>query len=201
MRRRSFLGLSSLMAATALTSAGVDAAKISPDSAAPAGKSKSLGPAHAFDFVAIDGGPLPMADFAGKAVLLVNTASRCGFTYQYEALQSLWSDYRDRGLVVLGVPSNDFGRQEPGSNAEIKQFCEASFSIDFPMTEKQSVKGPNAHPMYRWLNAELGPKGRPSWNFHKFLITPGGEIAGVWSARTEPSDETLLAAIEGVLPH
>ena len=200
MHRRSFLGLGSLMAATALASAGAEAAQPQSGKAAAPEPGDPLGPAHAFEFVAIDGAPLPMADFAGKAVLLVNTASRCGFTYQYEALQSLWSEYRDRGLVVLGVPSNDFGRQEPGSNADIKQFCEVSFSIDFPMTEKQTVKGPNAHPMYRWLNDELGPKGRPSWNFHKFLITPAGEIAGVWSARTEPSDEVLQTAIEDVLP-
>lgn len=186
MHRRSFLGFGSLLAAGALT--------------APPVKAKP-GPAHAFSFTAIDGEPLPMTRFAGKAVLLVNTASRCGFTYQYDALQALWDRYRDRGLVVLGVPSNDFGRQEPGSNADIKEFCEASFSINFPMTEKQSVKGPNAHPMYRWLTEELGPKGRPTWNFHKFLITPAGDIAGVWSARTEPSDPALQTAIETILPH
>lgn len=154
--------------------------------------------AHDFAFTSIEGEPLPMADFAGKAVLLVNTASRCGFTYQYEALQALWSDYRDKGLVVLGVPSNDFANQEPGSNEEIKQFCEVNFAIDFPMTEKEKVTGNGAHPLYRWIAAELGEQ--PSWNFHKFLITPRGAVVEAWSARTEPTAPPLLAAIEAVLP-
>ena len=154
--------------------------------------------AHDFAFTSIEGQPLPMAGFEGKAVLLVNTASRCGFTYQYEALQSLWSDYRDKGLVVLGVPSNDFANQEPGSNEDIKQFCEVNFAIDFPMTEKQRVTGAEAHPLYRWLAAETGEQ--PSWNFHKFLITPAGAVVDVWSARTEPNAPPLIAAIEAVLP-
>lgn len=154
--------------------------------------------AHDFAFTSIEGDPLPMTSFAGKAILLVNTASRCGFTYQYEALQTLWSDYRDRGLVVLGVPSNDFANQEPGSNEEIKHFCEVNFSIDFPMTEKQRVTGAEAHPLYRWVAAETGEQ--PSWNFHKYLITPTGAVVDVWSARTEPTAPPVLAAIEAVLP-
>ena len=154
--------------------------------------------AHDFGFTSIEGEPLSMADFEGKAVLLVNTASRCGFTYQYEALQSLWSDYRDKGLIVLGVPSNDFANQEPGSNEEIKHFCEVNFAIDFPMTEKQRVTGAEAHPLYRWVAAETGEQ--PSWNFHKDLITPAGAVVDVWSARTEPNAPPVLAAIEAVLP-
>ena len=154
--------------------------------------------AHDFAFPSIEGDPLPMTSFAGKAILLVNTASRCGFTYQYEALQTLWSDYRDRGLVVLGVPSNDFANQEPGSNEEIKHFCEVNVSSDFPMTEKQRVTGAEAHPLYRWVAAETGEQ--PSWNFHKYLITPTGAVVDVWSARTEPTAPPVLAAIEAVLP-
>lgn len=156
--------------------------------------------AHDFDFISIEGEPLPMQRFAGKAVLLVNTASFCGFTPQYEDLQALWQSYRARGLVVLGVPSNDFGGQEPGSSSEIKQFCEVNFAIDFPMTEKQPVTGDSAHPLYRWIAAELGDRGRPRWNFHKFLISPEGEVVAAWPSRITPADPALRAAIEEVLP-
>lgn len=156
--------------------------------------------AHDFDFTSIEGSPLPMRGFAGKAVLLVNTASFCGFTPQYSGLQELWQDYRDKGLVVLGVPSNDFGRQEPGGSSEIKEFCEVNFAIDFPMTEKQQVTGPAAHPLYRWIADELGEQGRPRWNFHKFLITPTGAVVAAWPSRTTPADPALRAAIEEVLP-
>ena len=133
-------------------------------------------------------------------MLLVNTASRCGFTPQYAGLQELWERYRDRGLVVLGVPSNDFLNQEPGTAAEIKAFCEVHFGIDFPMTEKQRVIGRQAHPLYRWIEAELGREGRPRWNFHKFLITPDGAVVGGWGARTKPLAEEVVAAVEQVLP-
>jgi len=105
--------------------------------------------AHDFAFNSIDGDPLPMASFAGKAVMVVNTASQCGFTRQYADLQDLWSRYQDKGFVLLGVPSNDFGGQEPGSEAEIKQFCEVNFDVDFPLTEKAHVRGDDAHPFYK----------------------------------------------------
>jgi glutathione peroxidase len=156
--------------------------------------------AHDFAFTSIEGESLPMQRFAGKAVLLVNTASFCGYTPQYEGLQALWQSYRDKGLVVLGVPSNDFGGQEPGSSGEIKQFCELNFAVDFPMTEKQQVTGGAAHPLYRWIAAELGDEGRPTWNFHKFLITPTGQVVAAWPSRTTPADPALRAAIEEVLP-
>ena len=164
---------------------------------APAAQAKS---AHDFAFTSIEGAPLPMESFAGKTVLLVNTASFCGFTRQYAGLQSLWERYRDRGLVVLGVPSNDFGRQEPGTNSEIKAFCEVNFAIDFPMTEKQVVKGPQAHPLFQWFAAELGTAGTPTWNFHKFLITPEGAVIDAWPSRIAPLSEELLAAVEQALP-
>ena len=112
-------------------------------------------------FTSIEGEPLPLASYAGRPLLVVNTASMCGYTYQYAALQRLWAAYRERGLVVLGVPSNDFGGQEPGSAAEIKTFCEVNFDVDFPLTEKVHVKGEASHPLFTWLRQQLGrPPGR-----------------------------------------
>ena len=156
--------------------------------------------AHEFEFVSIEGEPLPMTAFEGKAVLVVNTASRCGFTPQYDDLQALWERFRDRGLVVLGVPSNDFGGQEPGTEAEIKTFCEVNFNVDFPLTSKVRVKGDDAHPFYRWAAAELGSAAQPRWNFHKYLIAPDGRLVGWFSTPTSPTSETVLRAIEAHLP-
>lgn len=154
------------------------------------------GPAHEFEFVSIEGEPLPMTQFAGKTVLLVNTASFCGYTYQYDGLQELYETYRDRGLVVLGVPSNDFGRQEPGSEAEIKEFCEVNFSINFPMTEKQVVRGSGAHPLYKWIGRELGESQLPGWNFYKYLINADGEVVAAFSNRVRPMSDTIRKAVE-----
>jgi glutathione peroxidase len=156
--------------------------------------------AHDISFTSIDGDPLPLSSFAGSAVLVVNTASLCGFTYQYDGLQAVYDRYRDRGLVVLGVPSNDFGEQEPGSAAEIKSFCEVNFNIDFPLTEKQSVKGPNAHPFFRYVADILGEKSLPRWNFHKYLIDPEGRLVGAWPSKAEPAGAEITGAIEQVLP-
>ncbi len=155
--------------------------------------------AHAFAFVSIDGAPLPLADFAGKAVLVVNTASRCGFTRQYEDLQALWTRYRTRGLVVLGVPSNDFGGQEPGSEAEIKAFCEVNFGIDFPMTRKTGVAGAEAHPFYRWAAQALGKENVPRWNFHKYLIAPDGRLVGAFSSGTPPLSDAIIQAVDALV--
>jgi glutathione peroxidase len=157
--------------------------------------------AHDFAFASIDGEPLPMRDFAGRAVLVVNTASFCGFTHQYEELQTVWQRYRDRGLVVLGVPSNDFGQQEPGSEAEIKQFCEVNFNIDFPMTEKQQVVGDQAHPLFKHIVEQLGPQAAPRWNFHKYLVTPDGDLTGAWPSRVAPTSPEIVSAIEAALPN
>ncbi len=156
--------------------------------------------AHDFQFTSIEGDPLPFSSYRGKAVLVVNTASFCGFTPQYTALQGLWERYRDRGLVVLGVPSNDFGGQEPGSAAEIKEFCEVNFGVDFPLTEKAVVRGDGAHPFYRWALMELGEGAAPRWNFHKYVIGPDGELVSWFPTRVRPESPRLIAAIEAVLP-
>ena len=155
--------------------------------------------AHSFAFTAIDGGALPLAAWAGKPVLVVNTASFCGYTPQYRALEALWRRYRDRGLVVLGVPSNDFGRQEPGSAAEIKEFCETNYAVDFPLAQKCRVIGGEAHPFYRWVAESLGEAGSPRWNFHKYLIAPDGELAGAWPSSVAPDDARITREIDGIL--
>lgn len=154
---------------------------------------------HDFQFTSIEGEPLPASSFAGKAVLVVNTASLCGFTKQYAGLQALWDQYRDKGLVVLGVPSNDFGGQEPGAEGEIKDFCETNFNVDFPMTTKQHVKGAEAHPFYQWANAQVGVIGQPRWNFHKYLIAPDGTLADWFATTTAPESNKVTTAVEKLL--
>ena len=155
--------------------------------------------AHDFAFTSIEGDPLPLSAFAGKVLLVVNTASLCGFTRQYGDLQEVWSRYRDSGLVVLGVPSNDFGGQEPGSEAEIKNFCEVNFDVDFPLTEKERVAGEGAHPFYAWALGELGPEAGPRWNFHKYLVGPEGRLVGWFPTRTKPTAPEVTEAIEAQL--
>lgn len=155
--------------------------------------------AHEFTFTSIEGEPLSMKQFAGKAVLVVNTASRCGFTPQYEGLQTLWETYREQGLVVLGVPSGDFGNQELSSSGKIKEFCEVNFAIDFPLTEKTEVSGDRAHPFYAWAGAELGAAAKPRWNFHKYLVGKDGRLITWFSTTTGPSSERVQTAIEAAL--
>jgi glutathione peroxidase len=154
-----------------------------------------------FSFVGIDGQPLPLGDFRGKALLVVNTASECGFTPQYKGLEELSEKYKERGLVVLGVPSNDFGGQEPGNSGEIKQFCELNYDIQFPLTEKTKVVGDGAHPFYQWAAKELGPLAKPRWNFHKYLIAPDGRLVDWFSTVTTPDSKRVIKAIESVLPN
>lgn len=149
-----------------------------------------------FTFRSIDGGELPLTKFKGKALLVVNVASQCGLTPQYSALEALWKANRDKGLVVLGVPANDFGAQEPGTEAQIKTFCETRFSVDFPMTAKEHVIGAQAHPLYKWVAAELGEDAAPKWNFHKYLFGRNGSIAGTFGSRTAPDSADLKAAID-----
>lgn len=155
--------------------------------------------AYEFSFQSIDGEPLPLAAYRGKPVLVVNTASLCGFTPQYRELEVLWRKYRARGLVVLGVPSNDFGEQEPGSAAEIKSFCESNYAVDFPLAGKERVIGAEAHPFYRWIAEELGEDAVPRWNFHKYLIGPDGELAGAWPSRVSPTAAEVTREIEAQL--
>ncbi|MEQ8666807.1 MAG: glutathione peroxidase [Rhodospirillales bacterium] len=157
------------------------------------------GTAHQFSFTSIDGNPVSLGDFAGKAVLVVNTASKCGFTRQYADIQTLWERYRDRGLIVLGVPSNDFGGQEPGAAGEIKRFCELTFGIDFPLMDKSKVKGPDAHPFYVWAAEQLGAMAKPRWNFHKYLIDREGRLVDWFSTPTSPLSDEMIAAVERTL--
>jgi len=144
-----------------------------------------------------DGKPTSLCDYSGKVVLVVNTASKCGFTYQYEALEQLHDRLRSRGLVVLGFPSNDFGGQEPGSNAEIADFCRLTYAVEFPMFEKTSVSGEFANPLYRDLARRTG--SAPRWNFHKYLIDRSGERVLAFGTRVEPKAPEFLAAIEQML--
>ena len=141
-----------------------------------------------------------LSDYKGKTLVVVNTASLCGFTYQYDGLQKLYDDYKDQGLVVLGVPSNDFGNQESGTNSEVKEFCESTFSITFPLTEKNVVKGKDAHPFFKWSKKELGfIGGVPRWNFHKIIIGKDGNAIACYTALTRPSSKKFISEIEKAL--
>ncbi len=154
--------------------------------------------AYAFAFAGIDGREIALRQFAGRPLLVVNTASRCGFTSQYDGLQQLWTRYRPRGLAVLGVPSNDFAGQEPGSNEEIASFCSQTYGVTFPLAAKAQVVGQAAHPFYRWAAAER-PADRPRWNFHKYLLGRDGRIAAVFPTSTPPMDPQVVAAVERAL--
>ncbi|HTX51388.1 MAG TPA: glutathione peroxidase [Caulobacteraceae bacterium] len=155
--------------------------------------------AYDFSFTSIDGAPLPLSTFRGKPVLVVNTASRCGLTPQYEGLEKLYRDYRDQGLVVLGVPCNQFAGQEPGSEDEIKTFCQLKFDVDFPMTSKVDVKDASRHPFYAWAEEKLGTTAVPVWNFHKILLGKDGEAVAAFGPRTDPLDESITSAVEQAL--
>jgi glutathione peroxidase len=156
-------------------------------------------PAHDFNFTTIDGKPLEMSSLAGKPVLVVNVASFCGFTPQYAELQKLHDTYGPRGLVVLGVPSNDFGAQEPGTEPEIARFCESTWGVTFPLTSKQKVIGPDAHALYQWIAAEAGEGAAPKWKFHKYLIGKDGGLAGAWPSRVAPGSAEIVSAVEAAL--
>lgn len=155
--------------------------------------------AHDYSFDKISGGELPLSTFKDKVVLVVNTASKCGLTPQYNGLEKLYSDYKDKGLVVLGVPCNQFMGQEPGTENEIETFCSTTFGIDFPMTSKVDVKEGGRHPFYAWAEQELGEPAVPVWNFHKILVGKNGEALQAFGPRTEPQDAGLVAAIEKAL--
>jgi glutathione peroxidase len=156
----------------------------------------------AFDFAAtdIDGQPRPLADYAGRVLLVVNVASKCGFTPQYEGLEALWRAYRDRGLVVLGFPCDQFGHQEPGDEAEIRNFCSLTYDVDFPLFSKIDVNGSNAHPLWQWLKEEksgLLGIGAIKWNFTKFLVGRDGKVIKRYAPTDEP--KSLARDIEAAL--
>ena len=157
----------------------------------------AFGAARDWRFDSIDGGTLSLDAWTGQPVLVVNTASRCGFTPQYDGLQALYDRYRDRGLVVMAVPSQDF-RQELGSDEEVKEFCDLNFDLDLPMTTITPVKGADAHPFYKWLAEAEGWK--PSWNFNKVLIAPDGSVAGTWGSAARPEGGAITRPIEALLP-
>jgi glutathione peroxidase len=150
--------------------------------------------AYAFSFPALTGGDIRLADYASHPLLVVNTASLCGYTPQYGGLQELWTQFHDRGFVIVGVPSNDFGGQEPGGSTEIAQTAQHQYGVTFPIAAKTVVKGPNAHPFYRWA-AEARPNDVPRWNFHKYLIGSDGYIAEAFPETVEPTDTRVKTAI------
>ena len=155
----------------------------------------------AFDFclAGLKGAPLDLASFRDRPMLIVNTASQCGFTPQYAQLQALWQEYKDAGLVVLGVPSNDFGGQEPGSSAEIAAFCELTFKVTFPLAAKSRVSGNDADPLFKWLAREAGFVGRPWWNFTKYLIGRDGRLVEWFFCFTPPGARRVRRAVEEVI--
>ena len=155
--------------------------------------------AYYFKFKDLDGSALNLSEYKGKIVVVINVASQCGFTNQYEDMQNVWEQYQAKGIIMLGVPSNDFGQQEPGSNKEIKNFCEAKFGITFPMTEKVSVKGENAHPFYVWARENYGKSAIPKWNFHKIIIGKDGKILDTFASITNPSSKKFIKALESAL--
>jgi glutathione peroxidase len=155
--------------------------------------------AHDFSFTGIDGKQIHLKDYAGKPVLVVNVASFCGFTPQYSELQKLHEKYGPKGLVVLGVPSNDFGAQEPKSESEIKKFCESSFGVTFPMTSKEKIVGVDAHKLYEWISGHAGEAVEPKWNFHKFLFDKEGHLAGSWPSKVSPTSKEITGEIEMML--
>jgi glutathione peroxidase len=155
--------------------------------------------AYAFSFAGLQGGEIRLAEHAGKPIMIVNTASQCGYTPQYTGLQQLWSRYRERGLLVVGVPSNDFGGQEPGDAHDIMKTAHSEYHVDFPLAAKVNVRGANPHPFYRWAAAER-PLDAPRWNFHKYLLGRDGHIASVFATDIEPMDARVINAVARQLP-
>lgn len=149
-------------------------------------------------FAGIAGGEIELADYAGRPVLVVNTASFCGFTDQYAGLQALWERYRDDGLVVVGVPTDDFN-QEPGTDAEIKEFCEVNFDVDFPLAAKVTTRGPDQHPFFAEVARQLGGAALPGWNFYKYLVGADGVLEASWPSHVRPESAAVTEAIEAEL--
>ena len=148
-----------------------------------------------FKFNNIDGGTIDLKDYKGKVLVVVNVASRCGFTNQYDDLQKIWTKYKKNNFVIIGVPTNNF-KQEPENNAKIKDFCETNFGIDFPMSEKVDVLGDSAHPFYKWAKLNYGRNAIPKWNFHKIIINRQGKVATTFGSITNPSSKKFINFIE-----
>ncbi len=153
---------------------------------------------HDFKIESISGETINLSDYKSKVVLLVNTASKCGFTPQYSGLQKIYERYKDDGLVVLGVPTNDFN-QELSKDSDVKEFCEIRFGVEFPMSSIQPIRGENAHPVYKWIQSNVSVIGQPRWNFHKYLIGKDGKIINWFSSMTSPTSEGLVNEIETAL--
>jgi len=151
--------------------------------------------AHEFQFQGINGQSIKLSDYKDKIIVVVNVASRCGFTNQYDDLQKLWTNYKDKDLIVIGVPTNDF-KQEPGSNLDIKKFCETNFNVNFPMTKKINVLGEQSHPFFKWAKENYGKAAVPKWNFHKIIIGTNGKVINTFSSVTNPSSKKFINFIE-----
>jgi len=148
-----------------------------------------------FEFNGIDGDLIDISEYKNKVIVVVNVASRCGFTNQYEDLQELWTNYKNKGLIVIGVPTDNF-KQEPGTNKEIKDFCETTFGIDFPITEKINVIGKNSHPFYVWAKENYGRSAIPKWNFHKIIIGKNGKVVDTFASITKPTSNKFIKVID-----
>ena len=148
-----------------------------------------------FEFNSIDGNKIKLSNFKDKVLVVVNVASRCGYTPQYEDLQMLWSNYKNKSLVVIGVPTNNF-KQEPKNNAQIKEFCETNFGVNFPMTEKMDVIGSNAHPFFKWAKKNYGIGAIPKWNFHKIVVGKNGRVLDTFASFTKPSSKKFMNIID-----
>jgi glutathione peroxidase len=157
------------------------------------------GTVYDFELTTLKGAAQPLSEFAGRPLLIVNTASKCGFTPQYKGLQEVWSLHRTHGLMVIGVPCNQFGNQEPGTALEIGTFCEMNYGVDFPLMAKVDVKGETAHPLFRWLADEGGFLSRPRWNFYKYLIGRNGKLENWFSSLTAPTSAKFNKALKAVL--
>lgn len=196
MRKRWLLG--GAAALVVAVGGAIGAAKFIPAPTPPLANAAKLS-AWNFKLTAIDGEPMPMTKFKGKVVLLVNSASKCGYTPQYDGLQKLYLDYQAKGFTVLAVPSGDFLSQEFANNREISTFCQTKFGIKFPMAEKAHVVGPEAIPIYRWAAARLGADNTPRWNFHKYLIGRNGQLITAFGTKIEPADPAVRTAVESAL--
>ena len=152
-----------------------------------------------FTIDSINGEKIDFSKFKNKAILIVNVASKCGFTKQYDDLQNLWDNYKDVGLVVVGFPSNQFGGQEPGTSSEIKNFCETNFNINFPLTIKIDVKGNNIEPIYKWAQENYGKSAVPKWNFHKILLNKEGKVQSTFASFVNPKSKKIITEIEKIL--